>query len=91
MNYSDRARKNMTRQVLSQLKFFENNLEKKQKRLDRTERWLGHRLYSRLPGLKWTYKIQLKGVNKVKKDLVNHKKYINKLEKEGKINPIIDT
>jgi len=80
----------MTKQVQAQLDFLENNLKKKLKRLDRTTRWLGHRLYSRLPGLKWMRQRQLNGVNKIRKDITNHKSYIIKLQKEGKINHILD-
>ena len=90
MTYSKRALKNMTKQVKGQLEFLTKNHKKKQKRLDRTLLWFGHRLYSRLPGLKWTYRRQLSGVNKVKQDIKNHKEYIYALQKEGKINHILD-
>lgn len=86
MMYSERALRNMTKQVKGQLEFLEKNLINKRKRLNRTLEWLGNRIYSRLPGLKWTYRRQLAGVSKAKQDIRNHKEYILELQREGKIN-----
>lgn len=80
----------MTKQVKGILNFYERNLAKKQKRLERTQAWLGHRLYSRLPGLKWMLKRQLNGVNIAKDKILNHKQEIRILQNEGKINIILD-
>ena len=89
MNYSDRAKQNMTNQMKAQLRFLQNNLAKKQKRLDKTKRWLNHKYYSKLPGLKWTLQRQLNGTNKVRKDIDMMTERIITMEKEGKIFPII--
>ena len=40
MKYSERAKNNMTKQVLVQLRFLISNLQTKEKRMERTLRWL---------------------------------------------------
>lgn len=83
--YSERAKRNMTAQMQSQLDFFQQNLLKKQKRLAYNKKYFG-----RLPGFGWTIQRQNQGITKVKKDITNLKNQIIKLQKDGKINVIID-
>lgn len=84
-NHSDRAKKNMTSQMKSQLDFLENNLVDKQKSLDRNKKW-----FSKLPGFKWTINNQIQGLIKVRKDIDELKSQIIQMQKDGKINVIID-
>lgn len=74
----------MTNQVLAQLEFFEQNLEKKEKRLVYNKKYFG-----RLPGFRWTIRRQEKGIQKVKADIIDMNSRIQKLEKEGKIFSIL--
>jgi len=85
MKYSDRSKRNMTNQMLAQLEFLEKNLEKKQKRLERSYRWKKYRL----PGLGLMIKRQENGIKKVKADIIDMNSKITKLQKEDKIFNII--
>lgn len=85
MKYSDRSKRNMTNQMLAQLEFLEKNLEKKEKRLERSYRWKKYRL----PGLGKMIKRQENGIIKVEGDIKIITDRILKLQKEEKIFTII--
>ena len=82
-NRSERAKNNMTKQMLAQWLFLLSNLETKQNRL----KWSAR--FARLPGFKQVRNRQLLGIKKIKKDISNMKQSILILQRDGKINEII--
>jgi len=83
MYNSDRAKKNMTNQMLAQWLFLLQNLEKKINRLLWTEN------FSKLPGFSYIRKQQLGGIKKIKLDIMVKKQEILQLQRSGKIDEII--
>ena len=86
MTSSQRAMRNMTKQMIAQLEFLEKNLEKKANALQRTKRWLRYKL----PGTRLMIKRQENGIEKVNTDIALITSRILKMQKEGKIFVIIE-
>ena len=87
LKLSERSKRNMTKQLTSQLVFYLNNLEKKENRYERSRKMLAR--FPRLgKGIKWTMRRQLKGIVKVQLDVTNMKTRIAMRLKNGEIYPI---
>jgi len=83
MPISNRAKINMTNQMLAQWLFLLQNLEKKQNILQWSE------IFSRLPGYQHVRKWQMDGIKKIKDDILVKREEILQMQREGKINEII--
>lgn len=85
MNYSNRAKYGLTKQLRTQLKFLQDNLSEKQKTIKKI------RMYARykLPGYGSMLKAEQNGIAKTKKDIANLKTRIKRRQSEGKIYKII--
>lgn len=86
MSHSVRAKTNMTKQMQAQLDFFEQNLKKKEKRFKFTKKL---RIF-KLPGLRKVLERQKRGIIIINKDLSTIKSQIIQMQKDNKINVIID-
>ena len=83
IEHSDESRKEYTEQVQARWDFLQQNLLKREKRLALNKRFL-----CRLPGLQWTITRQLRGITKVKGDILDLQMRIDVLLKRKEINGI---
>lgn len=83
MSHSEEARINYTKQIQAQWDFYQQNLLKKQKRLEFNKKFFG-----RLPGFKWTITRQEWGILKVKSDILDLRMRIDLLVRNKDINEI---
>ena len=83
IEHSDESRKEYTEQVQARWDFLQQNLLKREKRLALNKKFLG-----RLPGLQWTITRQLRGITKVKGDILDLQMRIDVLLKRKEINGI---
>ena len=81
--HSDRAKSNMTNQMMAQWLFLLQILEKKQNRLQWTKR------FSYLPGFNKVREQQLNGIRKINSDISIKKQEILQMQREDKIYQII--
>jgi len=84
MTHSKRAKANMTKQIRARLTFLKSILLEKQKTVTKTKKFAKYHL----PGYSQMLRVEIAGVCKVKKDIINLKKLIKKRYNLGQINYI---
>ena len=84
--HSDRAKRNMTIQVLKQLEFLEQNLAEKIAARNRLDRWKKYRL----PGLQWMIDRKIMGIARVQSDINRLREHICELQRKKKIYIILN-